>query len=303
MDTTGPLRPLYICGPTASGKTALSIQLAQSFQGEIVNLDAYQIYRNLSILSAAPSMEELESVPHHLFGVLDPQQEHDAQQHRSMASKIITEIQARDHLPIVVGGSGMYLKFLTHGPSPVPPGDDALRANLEKQSDSELIAQLHELDPKGAEMTNLKNRRYVIRALEICTLSGRPMSSIKTEWKQANIASEKNLRGVLLRWERSALRERIRLRTDHMLHTGVLDEIKTIGNISMTCEKAIGLRDIQSYLAGGIEFSELRDKIFYATCQYAKRQRTWFDKEQWLLHIDPSNLPEKEIMYSQLHLL
>ena len=296
IDTTGPLRPLYICGPTASGKTALSLQFARDFEGEIINLDAYQVYQDIEILSAAPSLVERQSLPHHLFSVLHPSREHDAQNHREMALESMEEIQSRGKLPILVGGSGMYLKFLSHGPSPVPASDPALREMLETKSDTELVTQLTDLDPKGAEMTNLQNRRYVIRALEICLLAKRPMSSIKTEWKQTSLEQEKHLRGIVIAWDRELLRERISQRTDQMLHAGVIEEVRQLENVSTTCERAIGLREIRAHLSDELELTALRDKIFFATCQYAKRQRTWFHKEKWLTKLDPDHpMPEAQL--------
>ncbi|BDS05299.1 hypothetical protein NT6N_03390 [Oceaniferula spumae] len=201
---------------------------------------------------------------------------------REMALPVIEEIQSRGKVPIVTGGSGMYLKFLTHGPSPVPSGDDELRANLEKESDEALVTKLTDLDPEGAAMTNLKNRRYVIRALEICLLSGQKMSVVKSDWKKAGEAIEKDLRGAYLLWDRDVLRERINRRTDIMLENGAIDEVANLLNPSVTCEKAIGVPQIRSHLAGELTLEECAERIAAATRQYAKRQRTWFGKESWL---------------------
>lgn len=278
-------RPIYICGSTATGKTGISIALANRIGGEIVNADAYQIYRGLDTITAAPSEQELSLAPHHLFGVIEPTEDFDSQKYIDLARPVIAEIQSRGKIPIIVGGSGMYLKFLTHGPSPVPAGNDELRARLENSSNEELTAQLKELDPTGAEQTNLKNRRYVVRALEICILSGRPMSELKSDWEKSNAESEKHLRGVLLDWEREALRDRIRLRTQRMMSSGAIDEVASHKNLSTTCEKAIGVRYIQSYLKGEITSERCQELIYFATCQYAKRQRTWFNKEQWIQQI------------------
>lgn len=275
-------RPIYICGPTAAGKSACAVALARRLDGEIVNADAYQLYRGLEILSAAPGGEELAMVPHHLYGVLAPSETCDAMRFREMALPVIREIQDRGKVPIVTGGSGMYLKFITHGPSPVPSGDAALRGRLEQMNDGELAARLTELDPEGAAMTNLQNRRYVIRALEICLLSGRKMSEVKNDWKQAGAAAEKKLRGIYLLWERGALSERINLRTAQMLDSGAVEEVAALADPSATCEKAIGVPQIRAHLAGELTRGECVERIAAATRQYAKRQRTWFGKETWL---------------------
>lgn len=286
LSTHNMPEPIYICGPTASGKSAVAIALAQRLNGEVVNADAYQIYRGIDILSAAPDAAERASVPHHLFSLLDPtHDELDAQRFRDLALPIIADISQRGKTPIVVGGSGMYLKFLTHGPSPVPSSDPNLRAELETRCDDELIDQLRTLDPTGAEITNLKNRRYLIRALEICLLSGQPMSQIKTTWKTDSETIERNLRGALLQWETDVLRQRIAQRTKHMLSHGAIEEIQNLPTLSRTCEKAIGVPQIRAYLANEIDLVSCEQSLFTATCRYAKRQRTWFRKETWLKNI------------------
>ena len=274
--------PIYVCGPTASGKSSLAIELAHRLDGEIINADAYQLYRNISIISAAPDEHELNQAPHHLYGVLDPGETCDAMRFREMALPVIAEVQSRGKTPIITGGSGMYLKFLTHGPSPVPSGDDVLRAELEKESDETLTARLTELDPEGAAMTNLQNRRYVIRALEICLLSGQKMSLIKSDWKKASAEKDLHLRGLYLLWDRELLRQRINLRAKLMLEAGAIEEVAVLDQISGTCEKAIGIPQIRSYLAHEISRDECEERIAAATRQYAKRQRTWFSKEKWL---------------------
>mgnify|MGYP000073673833 CR=1 FL=1 len=278
-------KPIYVCGSTASGKSALAIALANKIDGEIVNGDAYQVYKGIETLSAAPSAEELSQAPHHLFSILSTNEEFDAQRYRELAQPVITEIQSRGKTPIIVGGSGMYLKFLTHGPSPVPASDPQLRSELELRPDLDLIQQLTQLDPEGAAATNLQNRRYVIRALEICLLSGKKMSSIKNDWKNTSVEVDKKLSGALIQWEAEPLRQRIAIRTKMMLDSGAIEEIQNSKNLSVTCEKAIGVPQIQAYLKGEMDKATCEEKIFFATCQYAKRQRTWFKKESWLTQL------------------
>lgn len=275
--------PIYICGPTASGKSSLAIELARLTGGEIVNADAYQLYRGIDIISAAPDGGELDQAPHHLYGVLSPDETCDAMRYREMALPVIGEIQARGKTPIVTGGSGMYLKFLTHGPSPVPSGCDRLRSQLDEKTDAELIEQLQLRDPEGAAMTNLQNRRYVIRALEICLLSGQKMSQLKTDWKRVSAETERGLKGVYLLWDREQLRQRINRRAHTMLESGAIEEVAALLNPSVTCAKAIGIQQIRAMLAGELTVDECEERIAAATRQYAKRQRTWFRKEQWLL--------------------
>jgi len=280
--TQPPPKPIYVCGPTASGKSALAIELATLTGGEIINADAYQLYRGLEIISAAPGPEERSQAPHHLYGVIPPHETCDAMRFRKLALPVIKHLQSRGKTPIITGGSGMYLKFLTHGPSPVPSSDPELRSQLEKKTDTELIDQLTELDPVGASQTNLQNRRYVIRALEICLLSGQKMSEVKSDWKLASQSIENSLRGIYLLWDRETLRRRINRRTDIMLSSGAIEEVAALSNASTTCEKAIGIPQIRAYLAGELTRTECAERIAAATRQYAKRQRTWFGKEHWL---------------------
>ncbi len=247
-----------------------------------MNADAYQLYRGLEIISAAPNRKELAQAPHHLYGILSPGEICDAMRYREMALPVIEDIQSRGKTPIITGGSGLYLKFLTHGPSPVPSGDDNLRAELERESDAALIARLTELDPAGAAATNLKNRRYVIRALEICLLSGRKMSELKSDWQSASESIENDLRGAYLVWDRDCLRQRINARTEAMLDQGAIAEVSSLAHASVTCEKAIGIAQIRAHLAGELTRAECAERIAAATRQYAKRQRTWFSKERWL---------------------
>ena len=159
--------------------------------GEIVNADAFQLYRGLEIVSAAPSEEEKAILPHHLYGVLEPTESADAQRYVELAQPVIEEIQSRGKTPVVTGGSGLYLKFLTHGAAPLPTGDAALRAKMDTRPLEDLVAELTALDPVEASRTALQNRRFVSRALEICLLSGQKASDLRDGWEKqtAEIAS------------------------------------------------------------------------------------------------------------------
>lgn len=275
-------RAIYVCGPTASGKSSLAVEIAKLLDGVVVNADAYQLYQGLEIISAAPGSSEQAQVPHRLYSVLRQDELCDAMRYREMALAAIEDILSAGKTPIVTGGSGLYLKFLSHGPSPVPSGDEQLREELSLESDETLIKRLISIDPEGASMTNLKNRRYVIRALEICMLSGRKMSEVKNDWKKKSQQIEENLSGVYLQWDKEQLRDRINRRVDQMLQQGAINEVAALENPSDTCRKAIGVAQIQSYLRGEINLDECKDRIAAATRQYAKRQRTWFRKEKWL---------------------
>jgi tRNA dimethylallyltransferase len=281
--------PLYLAGPTGSGKTAVALALARLLAPcEILNADAFQAYRGMEILSAAPSEADRGACPHHLFGILDPGDENDAAAFARLARDTIAEVGGRA-LPLFVGGSGLYLKAITHGLSPTPKADPVLRAELEALPLETLVDRFRELDPKGAAATNLKNRRYVTRNLEICLLTGRPASELKQEWTLSSPPFE----GVYLQRERPDLDHRIAARTAAMFASGVVDEVARLGPLSVTAEKAIGLREIRALLRGEMSEADCRESIRLATRQYAKRQETWFRREPGFvpLPVGPDEAP------------
>ncbi|HRQ90291.1 MAG TPA: tRNA (adenosine(37)-N6)-dimethylallyltransferase MiaA [Bacteroidia bacterium] len=267
--------PLYLAGPTGCGKTAIALALARLVPPvEIVNGDAYQVYRGLDILSAAPTEDEQATCPHHLFGALAPSEENDAATFATRAKATLDEV-GRRALPLVVGGSGLYLKAITHGLAPTPKGDAQLRAELDALPLEELVERYRTLDPEGAASTNLKNRRYVTRNLEICLLAGRPASELKREWA----VSAPSIRAAYLHRERGDLDERIARRTQAMFEAGVVDEVARLGPLSATAEKTIGLREIRALLSGETDEATCREAIRLATRRYAKRQENWFKRE------------------------
>ena len=275
----------YICGPTASGKSALALEMADKLDGEIVNADAFQLYRGLEILSAAPSSQEFALAHHHLYGVLEPTVAADAQRYVNLAKPVIAEIQSRGKTPIITGGSGLYLKFLTHGAAPLPTADAALRAEMDARPLDDLVAQLRQLDPVEASRTALQNRRFVSRALEICLLSGEKSSDLRDGWEAKTAEISSQLRGIVIQRSRPDLHARIARRTRVMLDGGALEEVAAMSEISINCEKAIGFREIRALMAGETERATCEDLINAATRQYAKRQETWFRREKWLTEV------------------
>jgi len=247
-----------------------------------VNADAFQLYRGLEIVSAAPTAEEQAQVPHHLYGVLSPDQKNDAQAYVNLALPVIREIQSRGKTPVVTGGSGLYLKFLTHGASPLPTGDAAMRAELDARPLEDLVAQLQELDPLEASRTALKNRRYVSRALEICLLTGEKASTLRDNWESATAEREAQLHGCVIQRTRPELQARIARRSRMMLDGGAIEEVAALGHASATCDKAIGVKEIRALLAGEIDRATCEELLTISTRQYAKRQETWFKREKWL---------------------
>ena len=276
-------QPFYICGPTASGKSSLALEMAGKLDGEIVNADAFQLYRGLEIVSAAPSIEEQSRVPHHLYGVLEPIDSADAGSYMRIAKPVIEEIQSRGKTPIITGGSGLYLKFLTHGPAPLPQGDAALRAELDARPLEDLIEELRRLDPVEAARTALENRRFVSRALEICLLTGEKASTLRDRWESKTREITPSLRGLVIQRTRSDLHARIAVRTQAMLDGGAIEEVARLTAFSDNLGKAIGFREIKSLLAKEIDRPICEELINAATRQYAKRQESWFRRETWLV--------------------
>jgi tRNA dimethylallyltransferase len=298
--------PFFITGPTASGKSAIAIALAEQVGGEIVNADAFQLYHGLDLLTAKPSQADRARVPHHLYAAVPPTEHCDAQRYRELALPVIAEISARGKLPIIVGGSGLYIKALSHGLADLPRGDAALRAELNALTLEAMVAQLLSLDPQAGENVPLANPRYVQRALEICLLTGQPQSALRQNFAQTEPAGE----GVLLQWARETLYDRTDRRVHDMLSAGLLDEIRSY-NSSQTAdpttpwqpqfpfEKAIGLKEMQAHLAGQHSLADAISAMQQATRRYAKRQSTWFKRERWLqtICLDSNHAAESVIRH------
>ncbi len=271
-----------IAGPTAVGKSAIAVAVAEQCGGEIVGADAFQVYRGLEILTAQPSAELRARVPHHLVGEIPLTQSFDVAQYLRTARERIAEIHGRGRVPIVTGGTGLYLRALTRGLADLPGADARLRADLEKETPAELQRRLAELDPIGAAQIDLQNPRRVIRALEVCLLTSRPFSSFREEWA----ATPPGIRGVVLTLDRETLHARIAQRTNAMFSSGVIEEVCAHGEVGATAGQTLGFREIRALLAGQLDPAACRSAIQHATRRYAKRQMTWFRRETALAQID-----------------
>ena len=275
-------RVLYLAGPTGAGKSVVALEVASATGAELVNADAFQLYRGLEVLTAAPTADDRERVPHHLYGVLGLEESCDAARYASMARAVLADLAARGVPAVVVGGSGLYLKALTHGLSDLP-SDPVVRAELAARPLDDKVAELRDVDPLGAAAMNLTNERYVDRALEIWRLTGRPASEARAAWEGPDPVG---LCGVLLTWDREALCERIDRRVEAMFEGGAVAEVAAVVGagrvVSPTAEKAIGFREIANHLAGRCTRDEAVAAIQQATRRYAKRQMTWFRRERWL---------------------
>jgi len=264
-----------LTGPTASGKSTVALELALRIGGEIVNADAFQLYRELPVATAQPAAADLALVPHHLYGVLSVAERCDAQRYHDLARTVIDAIAARGRWPIVVGGSGLYVKALTHGLTKLPPVFEALRQEIAALSKDERIARLLALDPEATRNVPLENDRYVSRALEVCLATGQPQSALRSQWQN----NHPQFHGVLLQRERTDLLSRITQRTETMFASGLVQEVAALPHDCPNADKAIGVPQVREHLAGHLTLEETKDAIHIATRQYAKRQMTWFRRE------------------------
>ena len=276
----------FLAGPTAVGKTEAALAVAEACNGEIVGADAFQVYRGLDILTAKSSAEALARVPHHLVGTVALTEAFNVARYLEAAQAAIADIRRRGRLPIVVGGTGLYLRALTRGLSDIPPASPELRAELASTPLPQLLERLQTLDPEAAAI-DTRNPRRVLRALEVCLLTGKPFSSFRQEWQQ-----QPPFHGVLLERSRADLYERIERRTHAMFEEGVVEEVRAAlaaGGIGSTAEQVIGWREITALLRGDMTQAEAIAAIQQTTRRYAKRQLTWFHREPMLVPFSLSN--------------
>jgi tRNA dimethylallyltransferase len=286
-------RALFIVGPTATGKSELAADVARGMGAEIVSADAFQIYRGLDLLTAKPDISTLAKAPHHLIGTTPLHEEMNAERYRRVASLAIDEIQSRGKLAIIVGGSGLYIKALSHGLATVPGSDPKLREKLKAMSLDELRSRLIELDSQAAGKIDMKNRRRVVRALEICLLTGKPASAQAKEWTVAARADRGEpvstipATGVFVFRDREELYARVNRRVERMFEDGVIEEVRAAGEVSTTASQMIGFREIRQLLNGEMSITQCVAAIQQATRRYAKRQLTWFRRQT---NFSPLNL-------------
>ncbi|NBV86049.1 MAG: tRNA (adenosine(37)-N6)-dimethylallyltransferase MiaA [Verrucomicrobia bacterium] len=277
---------LVIGGPTASGKSAFAIQLASKIGGEIVNADAFQLYRGLPLLTAQPSPEERAQATHHLFGVLALKETVDAARYAALAHEQIAAIWKRGKLPLLVGGTGLYLRTVLYGFTPgLPAPNTTLRAALEARPLQELCSELLEKDPQARHCLDLRNPRRVIRALEVCLLTGRPFTSFREKREAPAVAA-----GIWLALPRDELHSRIEARTRGLFEAGVEAEVAAaLPELGLTAAQAIGIKQVESVLHGQCTREAAAAAITTLTRQYARRQETWFRKEPALTPCPPQN--------------
>lgn len=291
-------RVIAVVGPTATGKTELSLRLAEAVGGEIVNADALQVYRRLDIGTAKPTTEQRRLVPHHLVDILEPTERWSAGEFARRARAAIGEIHDRGRRALVVGGSGFYLRALLQGLSPLPPRQPEIRAELKARAEEEgserLHAELAEVDPATAERLQPGDAQRVVRALEVHRATGRPLS----EWIARQPAPARPLSAlqVGLTLPRPILYDRIAVRVDRMVERGWADEVRDLLDSGLTPDvpafQAIGYRQMVRHVRGELELDAAMTDIIRATRRFAKRQWTWFRKEPQVRWFDPRGLTD-----------
>ena len=278
---------VVLLGPTASGKSALGIALAQRFNGEIVSADSRQVYRGLDIGTAKVTPAERALVPHHLLDVADPRDVYTVAQFQSKAIAAINAILARGRQPFLVGGSPHYIQAIVDNLDiPQVPPHSELRAELEARSLPDLLAQLEELDPQSAEIIDRNNRRRILRALEVCLVSGKPFSEQRGRSHQLYTSL---ILGI--QWPRDVLYNRIDMRIDERMEQGLVEEVENLlaGGLTHERMEAMGLeyRFVSRRLRGEFtDEAEMVQRLKYATHDFVRRQLTWFRKDSRIVWID-----------------
>ncbi|MBJ7259840.1 MAG: tRNA (adenosine(37)-N6)-dimethylallyltransferase MiaA [Chthoniobacterales bacterium] len=277
-------RAVFLAGPTSVGKSEIALTLAEKHHGEIVCADAFQLYREFPVLSAQPSAAERARVVHHLSGTVPCSDEMDAARFASLALDAIAGIVAREKIPFVVGGSGLYLQALVAGLPALPAIDPALRDRVRGMALKDMTSKLRELDPESLTAIDANNPRRVARRLELCLQTGLPASQVLEHLPTA----PDGLRGILLTRPRDAMHERIAAAVAARLGQGAVDEVRAArGTAGRTARQILGWREITAFLDAEITMDECREKLVFSTRQYAKRQLTWFRSK--------STFPQEEI--------
>lgn len=298
---------LILTGPTACGKSALALKLAERLGGEIIGLDSMTVYRGMDIGTAKPTPDDRARVPHHLIDILNPWESLTVAWWLDQAARACRDITARGKRPLFVGGTPFYLKALLHGLFPGPPADAELRGRLEAEAQSEGNAALHrrlaEVDPRTASRLHPNDVRRVVRALEVYSLTGKPISDWQQTWDTPAFAASAEMAppplgipAVVLELPREELYDRINRRVEAMLAAGWLDEVRNLRELphplSREARQALGYRELLDFLDGTLsDWSKAIESIKTHTRQFAKRQLTWFRHLPQLTSI-PAGAPD-----------
>ena len=272
-------RVIAVVGATASGKTSYAIELAKKINGEIISADSRLVYKGMDIGTAKPTIDEMQEIPHYMIDVVEPEYNYSVGLYVKEAKKHITDIISRGKVPIVVGGTGLYFRVLLENYDlPDVKPDYELRKELSSYSYEELLEMLTKLDEKAANSVEKNDKKKLIRYIEIIRLAGKPLDLVRGVKEK-----EFNVEWVGLNFPREILYDRINKRVDLMIEQGLIDETKKLlqkhGRISNITD-TIGYREVLSYLDGELSLDEAKDKLKQNTRNYAKRQLTWFRKNE-----------------------
>lgn len=290
---------IVIMGPTCSGKTAIGIKLAKKLNGEIISADSRQIYKYLDIGTAKPTEEERAIVKHHLIDFLAPNKDYNVSLFEQDSLKIIDELFRLNKIPIIVGGSGLYIKAVTEGIFEGAETDEKLRELLKKRMNElgadALLNELKIIDPESALKMLPSNHKRIIRALEVFYLTGNTISNLQKEYKRND---EIKFIQFMLNYKRDMLYNRIEKRVDKMIESGLVDEVKKVLSLgfdrSLNALNTVGYKEIFDYLDGNINIEKAIELIKRNTRRYAKRQFTWFNAQKDLIKIDIDDKTEIE---------
>lgn len=281
---------VFLVGPTAIGKTGISIELAGLINGEIVSCDSMQVYKGMDTGTSKPSKDLLARIPHHMIDIIEPSDEFSVAQFRRMAVKAIEDIIARGKTPLAVGGSGLYVRVLIDGIFEAPSTDREYRARLEREADEFgagiLYKKLEAADKEAAYGIHPNDRRRILRALEVCDKAKAPISRMRAN--TVGLSGKYDIRIFGLNMERPALYKKIEERVDLMLKEGLVDEARglTRQKLSLTASQALGYKETSAFLRGEYDIEEMKRLIKRDTRHYAKRQLTWFRRDkriEWIM--------------------
>ncbi|HEX4055726.1 MAG TPA: tRNA (adenosine(37)-N6)-dimethylallyltransferase MiaA [Tepidisphaeraceae bacterium] len=284
----GEIPLLVIVGPTASGKSALAMELARSCGAEILSVDSMQVYQGMDIGTAKPTQRQRREIPHHLLDRVRPDEQFSAARFVEMADRVIEESNARGAKLIATGGTPMYFKALFEGLFEGPSADEALRKRLRAMSGPELHERLKQVDAAAAERIHAADSRRLVRALEVYELTGQPISTLQKQWERQQPARHRAV-WIGLRWEREALNRRINARVKEMIEAGWVEELRGLlaefPVLSKTAREATGYAQLVDHVMGRIGLDEAVEQIKIDTRQLARRQMKWFRRfrnVQWL---------------------
>ncbi len=293
---------IILVGPTAVGKTSVSLPLAQRLNAEIISADSRQIYKFMSIGTAKPTPTEMQDIPHHLVDELEPGEKYTAGQFARDAARIIDEIYSRGRRPLVVGGAGFYIKALTQGLFDQKSTDNKIRKELQRQVAKEGVEQMYRefqsIDPDYASEVHINDEKKIIRAIEIYRVTGKPPSVHFTQ--ETHFSLQRPYKIIGLRMDRKKLYHRINQRVERMIEQGLIEEVKGILAKGYTGDEnalqTVGYQEILAYLAGELSLKEAINQIQTNTRQYAKRQMTWFRNQHEVAWFALADYPDHDLL-------